>query len=308
LTQVLIGTGGWTYFNVPARDRLAAYAKHYGFVEVNSTYYQIPPISAAQSWRNRVPEHFEFSVRCSRSIYENGKLRNIDRNKQLLQQMVDICSILRAKTLHVLTPESCVLDKQELAGMKRLLGSVDPEIVRIAWEIRRKPDSALPVEVLNVIRELQIVHCVDLSKELPRVESNAMYSRLFGKGEQNIYQFDDQELKSIDRKASETRLKMSSLSFHGVKMHSDAMRLAVYRKTGRFPKVTRSVGLESLTEILNEDPVYPASREVLILSHGWKVFDLTTDQRVHAAEYLKLLPNQSYGSTRDVVDFLKRYL
>jgi hypothetical protein len=58
---------------------------------------------------------------------------------------------------------------------------------------------------------------------------------------------------------------------------------------------------------LNEDPAYPTSREALILSHGWKVFDLTMDKRVHAAEHLKMLTSQSYGTARDVIISLKRY-
>jgi len=59
LVEVLVGTGGWYYFNVPG-DRLRNYAKAFKTVEVNSTFYRIPPLSLVESWRRRVPEEFEF--------------------------------------------------------------------------------------------------------------------------------------------------------------------------------------------------------------------------------------------------------
>ena len=62
--QVLTGCGGWGYFNVPG-DRLKAYSGAYVFVETNSTFYSIPKVEEARSWRERVPPDFEFTVKKS---------------------------------------------------------------------------------------------------------------------------------------------------------------------------------------------------------------------------------------------------
>jgi uncharacterized protein YecE (DUF72 family) len=48
---VLIGAGGWAYFTVPGMHPLQAYSKAFNFVEVNSTFYEIPPLKVAASWR-----------------------------------------------------------------------------------------------------------------------------------------------------------------------------------------------------------------------------------------------------------------
>ncbi len=60
--RLYIGAGGWAYFHVPGMDSLAAYAKAFDFVEVNSTFYMNPSVEMVRLWRNRVPEDFMFSV------------------------------------------------------------------------------------------------------------------------------------------------------------------------------------------------------------------------------------------------------
>jgi uncharacterized protein YecE (DUF72 family) len=64
------GAGAWTGIVYPARrdrpkdfDELAAYAEHFDTVEVNSTFYRIPPVEMTRSWVERTPRGFEFSVK-----------------------------------------------------------------------------------------------------------------------------------------------------------------------------------------------------------------------------------------------------
>jgi hypothetical protein len=87
-------------------------------------------------------------------------------------------------------------------------------------------------------------------------------------------------------------------------MYKDAVRLKVYRQTGRFPMVTRSTGWESLEESLREDARFPSSRMELVQHQGWKLIDLSRDERVRASEMLEKLPERSYESVEDVVHAL----
>ena len=68
MTKFLIGTGGWAYFRIPGVDPLEAYSRAFNFVEVNSTFYEIPKMKMVESWRKKVPKDFEFSVRCNKTI------------------------------------------------------------------------------------------------------------------------------------------------------------------------------------------------------------------------------------------------
>lgn len=54
----------------------------------------------------------------------------------------------------------------------------------------------LSSEFVKTIQDHNMIHSVDLSKdEEPAYKSDILYTRLFGKGEYNIYQPTDQELK-----------------------------------------------------------------------------------------------------------------
>jgi uncharacterized protein YecE (DUF72 family) len=77
---IRIGTSGWHYpsgrgtwngvFYPPRRtsgraavDELAFYAEHFDTVEVNSTFYRVPPPDMTRSWAARTPRGFEFAVK-----------------------------------------------------------------------------------------------------------------------------------------------------------------------------------------------------------------------------------------------------
>ncbi len=63
----------------------------------------------------------------------------------------------------------------------------------LAWEVRGKVADG----TVKLMRDMGIIHCTDISKEMPAVDSDIMYTRLFGHGEHNLYQFDDVELLEI---------------------------------------------------------------------------------------------------------------
>lgn len=164
----------------------------------------------------------------------------------------------------------------------------------------------LSIDLLKIMQDRNMIHCVDLSKgEEPAYESDILYSRLFGKGEHNIYQPTDGELVEIDRRASESRSQKVVMSFHFVRMYKDAVRLKTYKQTGRFPMVTRSTGVASLEEVLREDAQFPATKRQLIDRQGWKLFDMTESKRIHAAEVLQKLPEGTYNSPSEVINQLE---
>jgi hypothetical protein len=154
------------------------------------------------------------------------------------------------------------------------------------------------------MRDLGIIHCVDISREMPAVESDILYTRLFGHGEHNLYQFDDAELLQIDRSLKVRAGNNVYLTFHGARMYSDAARLKVYEKTGTFPKITKAIGLASLKSVLEEDAVFPTTKSELIEKQGWKVFDLTEKEHVHARLLLEKMPEGKYASMDEVIKVL----
>jgi len=304
MTEVLIGAGGWAYFQIPGFDGLEAYARAFNFVEVNSTFYEHLEMQQVKSWRKRVPEDFEFSVRCHRDLTHKYRLEPVDEAFRTYERDVTICRILRAKILHMQTPADLRYDQAKIQSIDNFFKRTNHEGIEIAWEIRRPENAPLPPELLELMREHEITHCVDLSKEDPEVKSDILYTRLFGRASHNIYQFTDEELEAIDEKSNRREYRRAVLTFHGVKMYKDAARLKTYKLSGRFPMATGSTGAESLREVLSEDAKFPATKQKLIEDQGWKIIDLTPERRVHASELLEAIPEKIYNSIDEVIQEL----
>jgi len=304
--EYLIGTGGWAYFQIPGIKSLEAYSRIYNFVEVNSTFYEIPTTNQIEKWRNIVPEDFQFTVRAHRSITHQYKLQRTKENLKRLQEMIKICGILQAEILLLQTPASLGITKDLIENFRDLLSSIELNKVRIALEIRGTEVSTYPRELLKIMQEYNIINSVDLLKgELPAYKSDILYSRLFGKGEKNIYQPTDQELKEIDIRAKTGKFKKVVLSFHSQRMYRDAGRFKIYKRTGKFPSVTNTTGLSSLREILKEGNIFPATKEQLIKHHGWKLFDYTQEKRVLVIEFLQKLPSRDFQNVNQVIELLR---
>ncbi|WP_455370076.1 DUF72 domain-containing protein [[Eubacterium] cellulosolvens] len=304
--EYLIGTGGWAYFQIPGIKSLEAYSRIYNFVEVNSTFYEIPPTKNIEKWRNTVPEDFQFTVRAHRSITHQNKLKRTKENLKRFEEMKKICEILQAEILLLQTPASLKISNDLIENFHDLLSSIELGKVRIALEIRGIEVSAYPRELLKLMQEYNIINSIDLLRgEFPAYKSDILYSRLFGKEEKNIYQPTDQELKEIDIRAKTGKFKKVMLSFHSQRMYKDAGRFKIYKQTGKFPSITKTTGLSSLIEILKEGNIFPATKEELIKQHGWKLFDYTKEKRVRAIELLQKLPSKEFQNLNQVIEVLR---
>ena len=304
MTKYLIGAGGWAYFQVPGERPLVAYSKAFNFVEVNSTFYEIPNIELVQSWRRLVPPKFEFAVRCNKALTHKHKFQPTPEAYEILGRMTTICRNLRANILHLQTPPTFQSIKTNVDLIRDFFSAADLKGIRVALELRGAKQTLNP-DLVKTMQDHNMIHCVDLSKdEEPPYASDILYSRLFGKGPHNIYQPRDEELKKIDRKASKGDHKTVAVSFHFIRMYKDAARFKIYRQTGKFPMVTKSTGQKSLIEVLQEDATFPSGKKELIRHQGWKLIDLTTDKRVRASYLLQKLPEKTYNSIDEVVQTL----
>ncbi len=305
LKRFLVGAGGWAYFQVPGIRPLVAYSRAFDFVEVNSTFYEIPSLKLVKSWRSLVPPDFEFAVRCNRELTHKHKFQPTSKAFEVLEKMLSICNALEAEILHVQTPAAFQPTKSNSGLIRNFFSSTDLRGIRIALDMKGAKEPLDP-KLVKTMKDYNMIHCVDLSKdEEPAYKSKILYSRLFGKGSHNIYQPTDEELRKIDKKASSGDHKTVLISFHFVRMYKDAARFKIYKQTGRFPMVTKSTGLNSLKEVLGEDAKFPSSKKELISHQGWKLIDLTEDRRVHASCMLERLPEKTYNSINEVVQSLE---
>ncbi len=84
--ELWIGTSGWDYPEWEGRiypprgapDKLRYYARLFPIVEVDSTFYRLPPPSVAASWVRRTPGRFRFAAKFPKSITHELQLRGTD--------------------------------------------------------------------------------------------------------------------------------------------------------------------------------------------------------------------------------------
>lgn len=304
MIDYLVGTGGWAYFKIPGTFSLKAYSKIFNFVEVNYTFYEYPRMKNVENWRRTVPDDFTFAVRCHQDLTHRVGLKPVDEAYYVIGRMLTYCELLHAPFLVLVTPARYIFNSGELQRARDFLSSINLRGVRLVWEVRAPVTKA----VVALMEDLNVIQSADLSKEMLGVHSGIVYTRLFGKGKHNLYQFTDSELLDIDQEIESLRPHIAALSYHGVRMNTDAARFMTYKKTGSFLPVTSYTGLDSVRAVMSEDVQFPVSKLELIEQQGWKVVDLTVDERVHLSALLSEIPDKIYEGIEEVAEALKAIL
>lgn len=301
MTDYLIGTGGWAYFKVPDKPPLKAYSEVFNFVEINYTFYEYPATRRVEKWRRTVPNNFTFALRCHQDLTHKIGLKPVDEAYNVFSRMLTYCEILSSPFLVLETPASYLINHEEAKQARDLFSSFTLRGVNLIWEIR----TTVTKDALDLMRDFNIIECVDLSIRTPSIDSDIIYSRLFGSGRHNLWQFTDDELLTIDHEVQSINPRIAALSYHGVKMNMDAARYMQYKKTGKFVPITDFTGVDSARAVLFEDTQFPISKSELIEKQGWKVIDLTLDKRVHLAELLVNIPKKTYSSVDEIAEALE---
>lgn len=304
MPEYLVGTDGWDSFKVSRMRSLKDYSSLFNFVEVNRTFYEYPDNQLVEAWREVVPKSFTFSVRCHQDLTHKIGLKPINQAYEVFYQMRTYCDKLGSQYLVLETPADYAIDIDCLRDARDFFSSLDLEGIVLVWEYR----APITQMVTNLMLDFNVIKCVDLSRERPSNNMAVTYSRLFGKGQHNIYQFTDEELVEIDHNAQGTDSKTVILSYQSLRMNTDALRFKGYKATGSFQPVTSRIGADSAQTVLSEDSKFPTTKSELIVEQGWKVIDASEDKRVHLSEVLNKIPNKIYFSLDEVINELRTIL
>jgi uncharacterized protein YecE (DUF72 family) len=187
-----IGTSGWSYDHWdgvlyppggPSGERLGHYVRHFHTVELNSSFYRWPRAASFRSWRRRLPDGFQFSVKAPRGLTHAKKLY---APEVWVQRMTACWHELGDKraVLLVQLPPGQARDDARLAYFLDLV----PPWMRVAIEFRHPSwhDDA----VFAMLDRHQIAYCVMSGAHLPcvlRSTAPFVYVRLHGPDHQHLY-------------------------------------------------------------------------------------------------------------------------
>jgi uncharacterized protein YecE (DUF72 family) len=187
-----IGTSGWSYQHwdgvlyppgTPPAQRLAIYTQHFETVELNASFYRWPGNATFASWRRRLPDGFELTVKAPRGLTHAKKLYDpqvwIERITDGLHELRD-----RRGVLLVQLGPNQVRDDSRL---DYFLSSV-PWWIRVAVEFRHP--SWHVEDVLRLLERHNAAYCVMSGAGLPcilRATADFVYLRLHGPDGNYLY-------------------------------------------------------------------------------------------------------------------------
>ena len=197
---IYVGTSGWhykhwvgTFYPEGTKDseQLSYYLKFFSTVEINNSFYRLPPAETFKNWKKAVPDDFLFAVKGSRYISHMKKL-NVERAN--IQIFFNSVRSLREKLGPILfqLPPKWKINVQRLADFLRML----PKKHRFAFEFRNR--TWYDEEIYQLLRKYNSALCIyELEHHVSPLMTTAdfVYIRLHGPGGKYAGSYSDLELK-----------------------------------------------------------------------------------------------------------------
>lgn len=141
--ELYTGTSGYSYKewkgsfypdDLSSKEMLRYYGERLNAVEINNTFYRLPKTSVLESWAERVPDSFRFSIKASRRITHFTRLKEESREptEYLLAQLETLGERLGV-VLFQLPPNL----RKDLERLESFLGIL-PEATPAAFEFRHE--------------------------------------------------------------------------------------------------------------------------------------------------------------------------
>jgi uncharacterized protein YecE (DUF72 family) len=173
--RILLGTQGWNYAawvgpfypeGTRPADFLTLYAQAFPTVEVDSTFYAIPPVNSVRGWARRTPESFIFTLKLPQEITHERRLRGADDETELFLERARLLDGKLGPILVQLGPDFV---PAEFDSLERYLPRL-PRDLRFAVEVRNprwmRPE-VLP-DLLSLLAEHGAALALSDGKWFPR--------------------------------------------------------------------------------------------------------------------------------------------
>jgi len=115
-------TGEWLTF----------YSKHFNAVELDTTFYAVPPVERVQRWRDETPDDFRFTVKTPHGITHE---QSIDRALPSMREFLDVMRHFADKLSAVLLQFPPSFSSREMGRLRKFVDGL-PREFRYAAEFR----------------------------------------------------------------------------------------------------------------------------------------------------------------------------
>ncbi len=214
MSEVILGCCGFP-------RRKAEYFRHFGAVELQSTFYRLPQERTAARWREEAPQGFVFTLKAWQAIthppssptYRRARWTPPPEEREAYgffrptrqvfaawEATRRIAVLLEAPVVVFQCPPSFRPTPENVANLRAFFTQVERGNLTFVWEPRGEWPRDL---VARLCRELDLVHGVD-PLEQPPTTSGTAYFRLHGRARGRgryayRHQYTDEELDALLR-------------------------------------------------------------------------------------------------------------
>lgn len=178
--RIRIGTQGWNYdawvgpfypSGTRPADYLTVYSRAFDTVEVDSTFYAIPPVKTVRGWYTRTPPGFTFALKLPQEITHERRLRDV---ADVTELFCDRARELGEKLGPVLIQLGPDFAPVELPALANLLPTL-PRDIRFSVEFRQR--GWITDGVLALLAEHGVGLTLSDARWIPRKQMLALASR-----------------------------------------------------------------------------------------------------------------------------------
>ncbi len=174
-------------------DWLPYYAEHFNSVEINSTFYQLLKRETFESWYNKTPPGFKFTLKGSRYVTHVKKMVDVD---EPIKNFYNNAGILKEKLACVLwqLPGGQHINEVKLEEFCKKLGTNVHNVIEF------RHNSWFTDQVYQILSKYNVGLCLisapgDLKEEVVNT-SDIVYLRFHGKEQWYNYYYNEEELTS----------------------------------------------------------------------------------------------------------------
>ncbi len=201
MNKVLIGTSGWSYDewvgpfypkSLTKKDFLMYYSTVFYTNEINTTFYNIPSKWVVESWTNRTPSDFLFSVKLPQTITHKNKLdinHCLDDLYYFLEVMNPLIESNKLLAFLIQLPPSFQKTKH-FCNLKEFIANWPSDREKEGYQlvVEFRNNSWMDNEVFNYLKANLLSYCAVIEPLLPPrmdiTNSELAYIRFHGYGKQ----------------------------------------------------------------------------------------------------------------------------
>lgn len=239
---IKIGTCGWS-----VRGGKQRYFEYFNVIELQDTFYRLPKVSTAEKWGAIAPENFEYTLKAWQTIthpptsptWRRAGLK-IDRNMydkygffrptrevfDAWDKFNNIVKALKARIIIFQTPASFKYSKENESNIRSFFSSIERGKLIFGWEPRGNWYE-YPEKLERILRELDLIHVVDILRRNPIIDSEIYYFRLHGLGGREVnyrYKYSDEDLHRLKDSIKKYLPRKIYVMFNNIYMFQDALR------------------------------------------------------------------------------------